>query len=556
MMRKVFSLMGKREKIIFGTLSGLAIISLLISFNNLYISVTKPAPAVGGEYREGMLGQPRLINPLLATSSTDNALVHLIFSGLYKYDGSGNLIPDLAEGMPQISPDQKQYTVHLKKSVKWHNDKLLTAEDVVFTIKTLQDPAFKSPARSAWTRTTVDKIDDYTVLFTNKDISAPFLDNLTQPIMPKAVWGKVSADTFVLSGGNLEAIGSGPYVIKEIKKLPTGKVQTIKLESFSNFYTGKPYIEHLVFNFYDSSEEIINALHSKEIGGFGFIPLDESLYLDKENPDLSIREIPLPQYQAVLFNMKSPGLSDSRIRKALSLITDKAKVLNEVFNNQGRIIDGPVLPQELGDSYQVKNQIIDVEQSKKLLDAAGWKIDPATNLRTKNKNILEISLATNDSPLNTKTAEIIMDEWKSLGIKVSLNVLPNRELSDNLIRPRKFDALLFSQNLGSDPDPFAFWHSSQTKDPGLNITGFSNSEADKLVAEARATFNNKERQGKYLRFTEVVNSEAPAIFLNETVFVYAVSKKVKNVTLQNLYDPANRFYDITNWYIEETRVWK
>jgi peptide/nickel transport system substrate-binding protein len=149
-----------------------------------------------------------------------------------------------------------------------------------------------------------------------------------------------------------------------------------------------------------------------------------------------------------------------------------------------------------------------------------------------------------------------MDEWKSLGIKVSLNVLPNRELSDNLIRPRKFDALLFSQNLGSDPDPFAFWHSSQAKDPGLNITGFANSEADKLVAEARATFNNKERQEKYLRFTDVVNSETPAIFLNETVFVYAVSKEVRNITLQNLYDPANRFYDITNWYIEETRVWK
>jgi peptide/nickel transport system substrate-binding protein len=555
-MRKVFSLMGKREKAAFILLALTAIISAGVSFNNFYIGHTQAAPDVGGEYREGLLGQPRLLNPLLATSPTDTAITRLVFSGLYKYDGSGNILADLAEGMPEISTDQKQYTVHIKKGVKWHNDKQLTADDVVFTIKTLQDPGFKSPLRSSWLHTTVEKIDDNTVIFKNRDVSALFLQNLTLPMLSKYVWGKVSADTFVLSSNNLEAVGTGPYVIREIKKLPSGKVQSIKLESFSNYYMGKPYVESLVFNFYDNNEDVINALHSKEVQGFGFIPLDDSLYLDKKNKNLNILELPLPQYQAVFLNTKKPLLADKNVRKALSLATNAPQILKDVFNDQGKLINGPVLPEQLGISNQTTAPSYDASAAAALLDAGGWKVNPADGLRTKGKTILEITLATNDSPLNAKTAEILIGQWKALNVKVNLNVLPNRELSDSLIRPRKFDALLFSQNLGADPDPFAFWHSSQSTDPGLNITGFANAEADKLISAARSTINDKERTDKYVRFQEIINAEVPAIFLNQTVFVYAVDSKIKNIALKNLYSPAYRFYDTPNWNIAERRVWK
>lgn len=556
MMRKVFSLMGKQERTAFLLLAAAVAIFGFLSLRNFYMAVTVPAPGVGGEYREGFLGQPRLINPLLATSDTDSAIVNLVFSGLYKYDGSGNLIPDLADGMPQLSQDEKQYTIRLKKAVKWHNDKPFTAEDVIFTIQTAQNPAFKSPLRGTWSHTTAEKKDDYTVVLTNTDVSAPFLDNLILPILPKFIWGKIDADSFPLSGNNLEAIGTGPYVIKEIKKLPTGKVQNIKLESFSNYYAGKPYIQSLVFNFYDNNDDIINALHSKVIEGIGFTPLNESLYLDRDNSDLQIMELPLPQYQAVFLNIKNPLLADPRTRKALSLATDTAKILQEVFNNQGRLINSPILPEQVGSREKPVAQPFDLKAAQDLLDAAGWKIDGSTNFRTKNKTVLEITLATNDSPINTKTAEKIMEQWKALNIKVNLNVLPNRDLSENLIRPRKFDALLFSQNLGPDPDPFAFWHSSQSKDPGLNITGFANAEADKIITEARTTTKNKDRNEKYKRFAEIIRAETPAIFLNQTVYVYAVDSKIKNITLKSLYDPAYRFYDITNWYIQKTRAWK
>ncbi len=555
---KVFSLMSKREKIWFLALLVLMGTSFLLVANFFYLSHTTSVTASGGQYREGLIGQPRLINPILATSGPDQALVQLVFSGLYKYDGSGNLVPDLADALPEVSPGQKHYTVKLKKNVVWHNDKTFTADDVVFTIQTLQNPDFHSPKRNDWINTKVEKIDDYTILFTNKDISGPFVQNLTQPILSKSLWQNVPAENFALSQDNLEAIGTGPYLIKEIKKMSSGKIRSISLESFSHYYQNKPNLDTVLLVFYDTYEDLINALHSKSISGFGFIPFDRNLYLDKNNKNLRILELPLPQYQAVFFNLGNKVLADRNVRKALNSATNKTDILNQVYNGSGRTIDGPLLPEQIG--FKETTQSPDAQNSlavaEAALDTAGWKLNSQTGLRTKNNLPLELTLSTNDFNLNVKAAEMLRDQWQKLHIKINLNILPTKELTDKVIRPRQFDMLLFGQKLGADPDPFAFWHSSQIKNPGLNLSGFANTAADKLITEARATTNLAVRQTKYGQFQDIIRAEVPAIFLNQSVYVYVIESSLKNVTLKNLADPKYRFSDIPNWYIDEKRVWK
>jgi peptide/nickel transport system substrate-binding protein len=162
-LRKVFSLMGKNEKIALGLLTAAALLSLFLSLRNIYYIHTVPEPDFGGSYSEGLLGQPTYINPLLATADPDTSLTNLVFSGLYKYDNNGKLIPDLADGMPQISDDQRQYTINIKRNAKWQNGKPLTADDVIFTIGLLQDPNYKSPLWPLWQATTVTKLSDYSV---------------------------------------------------------------------------------------------------------------------------------------------------------------------------------------------------------------------------------------------------------------------------------------------------------------------------------------------------------------------------------------------------------
>lgn len=553
-LRKVFSLLGKREKIAVVFLGALAIVTLYLSLRNFYYNHTVPAPGNGGSYTEGLIGQPTYINPLLARQDPDLSLTKLVFSGLYKYDAAGHLVPDLADGQPVISADQKQYTVNLKQNVKWHNEKPLTADDVVFTINTIKDPAFKSPLRSLWLSTDAEKLSDYSVRFTTKDVSGPFAQNLTLPILPKAVWGQVDAQSFLLSDINLKAVGSGPYAVKEIKK-SSGQVEQITLEAFADYYLGRPKISTVIVKFYGNENDAVNALHRREIEGYGFATLTSTINLDDGQKNLQILALPLPQYQVVFFNLNNKILADINVRQALTLATARSKIIKDDFNGQALLPTSPLLiSQGLNSSPQTSQP--DLAAAQKLLDDDGWKVDPATSVRTKNKQPLSLNFVTNDVLLNSKAAQELADQWKALNVTVNFSVMPTKDLMDSVIRPRNFDVLLFPEKFNADPDPFAFWHSSQIKDPGFNLTGFNDPNVDKLITQARATVDQNARQQIYQQLDQTINSRDAVILLDQGTYVYAVDSKVKNIGLKTLYDPSQRFYDIGNWYIDTTRVWK
>jgi len=552
-LRKVFSLMGKREKITASLLLMVALVNLFLSIRSFYRAHTVLAPSYGGVYVEGEVGQPGYINPLLATSQTDLSLEKLVYSGLYKFDGNGQLVPDLADGQPAVSDDQKQYVINLKHNVKWHNDRPFTADDVVFTIQALQNPNYKSPLRPLWMSTTVEKLNDYQIKFSTKDISGPFLYNLTLPILPKSVWENVNPQVFLTSINNLQAVGTGPFTIKEIKKQESGKVDQIALDSFANYYGGKPKIDSIIIKFYDSSDDLLNALHSKEVEGLGFTSSDSTLHIDASG-DVQITTIPLPQYQVLFYNLNNKILSDVAVRQALSQAVNRQGILDSIFKDTAQM---PGAPFTFTPSHVPGDTIaFNMQAAGATLDAAGWKVDPTTGIRTKKNVQFQITLATNDSLINSKTAQAIVDSWKNLNIKVNLTVLPTQTLTDNYIRPRKFDTLVFPIKLGADPDPFIFWHSSQAKDPGLNLTGFADSNADKLINQARSSTNQQTRENFYEQFAQLLNQKMPALFLNQSQYQYAIDKGVQNVSLNTLYDPSDRFYDSTNWFIQEKRVWK
>jgi peptide/nickel transport system substrate-binding protein len=549
--RKVFSLMGKREKVALSLLSAVAVVNLFFSLRTVYHAITVPDPDFGGSYTEGMLGQPQFINPLLASQETDIALTRLVYSGLYRYGGNGQLIPDLAEETPKISEDQKQYTIKLRKDAKWHNELPFTADDVVFTFEALKNEEYNSPWRELWLSTTVEKISDHEITFTTKDVSGPFINNLTQPILPKSVWDNLDAQDISQSAKNLEAVGTGPYEIKEIKRLTkTGKVQQLTLAANREYHLETPHIETLVLKFYDSEQDAVNALHSREIEGLGLEHLQADPHLGQNMPQMNVYDLPLPQYQVIFFNTQHPVLSDKNIRIALSRATNKQAVVDKIFEGDALLPSWPLT------AASSETDGFNLEEARTKLDALDWKTDAASGMRMKKGVKLELTLSTNDDNYNSKTAEEIAYQWRQLGITVHLNILPTRQLMENHVKTREFDILLFPEKFGPDPDPFVFWHSSQARDPGLNLTGFRNSAVDKIITEARTTTDQKTRKQKYEEFYQIIKDEAPAIFLTQTRYTYAVHSKAKNAEIHLLYDPAYRFYSIPDWYIVEGRKLK
>ncbi len=550
---KVFSFLSRKEKIALSLLTILALTNLSLSVYQFYIAHTVKVPSQGGIYIEAMTGQPQYINPLLASNDIDLSLQKLIFTGLYSYDQNGELVPSLAEGFPEISEDQKQYTINLKKNLTWHNGRPLTADDVVYTIQILQDGNYKSPLRNLWMSTTVEKISDSAVKFTTKDISGPFIYNLSIPILPKNIWQTVSPQTFLTSVYNLQAVGSGPYAIKEIQKERSGKVNQISLGSFAGYWGGKPNLDNIVIKFYDQESDMLNALHSKEVQGLGFTASHSSLHID-EGTEINLMNIPLPEFQVLFYNLNNKILSEFPVRTALTKAVNRQEIISNIFKNSAVIASNPFTFASSG--IPGSEPDYNLEESKSILDSAGWKLDAATNIRYKKGQSLKLNLATNDSLLNSKTVEFIANSWKSLGAQVTLTILPTQDLTNNIIRPRSFDALIFPIKLGADPDPFAFWQSSQTKDPGLNLTGFSDTNADKLITQARTTLDQHKREELYEQFSKLLYEKLPAVFLNQSEYQYVVDSSIKNIDLKLLNTPAERFSNVSNWYIQERRAWK
>jgi peptide/nickel transport system substrate-binding protein len=512
-----------------------------------------PGPHYGGELVEGLVGQPQFINPVLAlNSNVDTDISRVIYAQLLKFDAAGNLAPDLAESLPTVAEDQRTYTLKIKPNLKWSDGKPLNADDVVFTIQTIQAADFESPLRPNWSRVKVEKIDDLTLTFQLREVSVSFMNNFAVGILPKHVWQGLTPRNFRLSDINLKPIGSGPYSVREIKKTSDGTIKSITLQANQNYHEGEPYISNLTFRFYNDYEGLINAYQGKEIQSLGYVPFDKNAFLN-ENEKMSQYRVSLPQYQAVFFNLsKNSVLSDKAVRQALWLVTDRSTIINDVYNGNAAPSFGPILPGSLGYNENIEKSVHkSLDEAIGLLEKSGWMIDPATNLRvhsTSKKN-LEFNLTLSGNlVLNVKTAQILETQWEQLGAKVNLVVVGPNELESQYIRPRSFEALLFSENVGADPDPFPFWHGTQAHDPGLNLSGFVNAEADRLLTEARQTADATVREKNYRRFQEIINGELPAIFIARSLYIYNVPKKVSGINLEDIVSPAERFLDINHWY--------
>src|SRR3989344_2432623 len=170
-----------------------AAILLVASGGFLIVQLFTSHGPYGGELTEGLLGEPQFINPVYSSSnSTDSDLTRIVFAQLLAYDSAGNLSPDLADSLPEISADKKTFTLKLKANLKWQDGAALSADDVIFTIQTIQNPEYESPLRPNWIRVKVQKLDDATVQFKLGEVSNSFVNNFALGIIPKHLWENLS----------------------------------------------------------------------------------------------------------------------------------------------------------------------------------------------------------------------------------------------------------------------------------------------------------------------------------------------------------------------------
>jgi peptide/nickel transport system substrate-binding protein len=550
---RIFS--AKERMMVLGLIL-VASVSLVATIGGIYFSLTKPIPIEGGDYSEGIIGQPMYINPVLAAGNeADSDVAQLVYSGLFKHGSNGEIVPDLAESY-EISKDGLTYTVNLKKDVKWHDGESFSLDDVIFTIQAIQDPAFKSPLRQNWQGVGMEQVDDQTIRFTLPAPYAYFLNNLTIGIIPKHVWETVAPTNFSLAEYNLRPIGTGPYQVSDFEKDSGGMILSLKLLANPDYYTQKPFVSTITFQFYPDEDSMIEDYNNKKI--FGISSVSPGKMGDiKSTRSTNIISTSLPRYFAVFFNQqKSKPLADKEVRKALSMAVNRQEMVDKIFGGQGKEIFSAIPSGNFGATDDLKKYEFDSAKAEKTLDDAGWKKGD-DGFRAKSGQPLEFTLVTTDWPQLVDTANILKSEWEAIGVKVEIDSESVGDIQQNFTRPREYEALLFGQSWPTaEPDLYSFWHSSQTKDPGRNLALYSNADVDKILTSLREESDQGKRLELYKKFQQSVADDVPAIFLFSPNFIYVVNKKVQGIEISSLVSSEERFQGVANWYMKTKRIRK
>lgn len=655
--KQIFKTLKKSEKIILSTLIVLALGSLAYLGTDFYLKNTKVAPAYGGTYTEGVVGQPRFINPIYGeTNDVDRTLIDLVYSGIMTYGQDGTIQKDLVSNY-QVSTDGQTYTFTLKSNLYWQDGQPLTADDVIYTIKTIQDSDYKSPLRANWLNVDATKIDSKTFKFT---LTAPynsFLENCTVKIIPAHIWKNILPENFSLSSYNLQPIGSGQYTLNNLSQSNTGFISNVQLIANRRYYGKIPYISNIYFDYFSNQDSLAKAANNKTIDGFSVSDLgDNEASAEKNisqgwsaNEKFNVYSFALPRYFAVFFNAgKGKLLADPNITQALNYSVNKQDLVSQIStskNDKVNIVNSPILPDYFNYSSPTINYSYNQDTANKLLDKSGYtdngsgqrikanKKTPAfqfksylqigskgtevtelqgclsrldssfktmlqgetngkygtgtgnavtafqqkylpdtkptgevgTGTRAKlntlcltpqnNSAPLQFTLTTINQPQLVQVANILKADWQKVGVTVTINAVNLSDLKD-IIKNRNYDALLYGQALGMMPDLYPFWHSSQVTDPGLNLSEYQNKNADQLLQDARQANDPATKTQKLEQLQNTILTSAPALFLYNPDYLYWVTGKVQGINTTKIVDPAKRFENISNWYVQTQRVWK
>ena len=617
------SFLTKFEKIAISTALAILFLATIGWGVALFLKNNSLVPASGGDYTEALVGQPKYINPLFTSANdVDADLASLIFSGLFQFNDQQKLLPDLASDYT-ISTDGRVYDINLRKDVKWSDGEPFSADDVIYTFETIADPEVGSPLFAAFQSVQIEKTGDFAIRFTLKEPFAPFLSSLTVGILPQHVWANVPPSAVRLAKTNLQPIGSGPWKFSKLTKDSAGNIGNYTLNRNDHYYRDIPHLKTLTFKFFIDYTQAASALKSQDTMAVSFLPNDLANKVVGKN--FQSYKFELPQYTALFFNQDAaPVLKDSDVRLALNLAINKDQILTQALNNEGEIINSPILKGSLGYKPDINFPGFNTEKANQLLDKAWTKIQPedffkaeygaalkirqseldalkklaATSTvvttstepasttpeqaaaeiqkiekdtsdfvrqnmdadqsfyrKNKSNDILTTTITTADTPEYQLVAETIAKMWHTVGVKTKIQIVNSNQINKDVLRDRNYQALLYGEIAGSDPDPYPFWHSSQISYPGLNLALFVDRSADKLLEDARATTTEKTRADLYEKFQQTLAKEIPAVFLYTPVYNFVASKEIKGITFQSIFSPADRFNDLHNWYIKTKHQW-
>jgi peptide/nickel transport system substrate-binding protein len=537
---------------------GVAAIAFLV-YQFIVPRNTVVVPAQGGTYIEGVAGTPKHINPLLCQlNEADRDLCSLVFSGLTQLNEAGEATPALAETW-NISDNGITYTFKLRENARWEDGVPVTTDDVVFTTGLLKDPGY--PGRrdigDLWKQVTVNKLDDRTVEFALQQPFAPFIDYTSIGLLPSHILSGTAASQLDKIPYNQQPKGNGPWRVAEVNT-SGGRITSVGLEPSPSYAGPKPQIGRLVMRYYPTSQAVLDAYRNGDVDGMANL-LPEDATKAEAQTDATLYAMPQSRFVSLMFNMRqdsgASALTELPVRQALMYALDRDAIIRDVLAGQGVRGESPFIPGTWAFDSSLPMRGPDLERAKQLLQNAGYSLTTVapSNIEVwqKNGEPIAFTLLTPETGIYPKVAEAVAKQWRDLGVQVT--VVPVRNMVKNFLTTKQFQVALTETLLDGDPDPYPMWHESQSN-AGQNFTGWSNTDASKLLEDARTSTDRARRFEAYKQFQQKFVEDIPSLVLYYPTYEYFVSPRVKNVQVAPIVYPSDRLRSLNDWLINTRRV--
>ncbi len=538
-------------------------------------TATPYVPVAVVPYREGVIGRPVSISPLTARSQADRDLVALIFSGLVRNGPGGTLVPDLAERW-SVDAAGKVWTFVLREDATWHDGEPVTAEDVAFTIRTLQDPAYMGPSAGSWSEVQVRAIDDRTVSFTLTTPLGGFLQAATQPIVPAHLLENVPVDALADHPFGTQPVGSGAFALAELTEtsatlVPVSSVADTSSPAPSGSSVDSlatvaptlrpdrpvPYLPGIEFRYFDDDESLAQAYQAGDLDAASGLTPGDATKLATE-PASRLLRYPSATLAAVLLNLrpKHREFASPAVRTALLGAIDRTRMVDEVFAGAAATATGPIAPSSPWfDPAADPAVAYDREASRKAFLAAGWtRKDDGWHLPKAAKPLaLEVLSADRKSnPQAWAAAQQVVSDWHRMGFEVTHVGLPVAEFVDRLTKG-DFQAAVADVTVGLDPDLYPLLASSQTVTGGSNMAGVQDPALDTVLTAARAPGTHETRLAAYSKLQAQLAKGRyllPLAFPDE---VMVARDTLEGPVVRQVADAADQFWDVLTWRLAEGR---
>jgi len=498
-------------------------------------------------YTEAIAGAPSRVNPLYAyLNETDRDIASLVFSGITRLGQNGEVLPDLAETW---EIDDNTVTFHLREGVTWHTGVPFTSADVLFTFSLLADPEFQGDPDQGplWRQITCNAPNDLTVICRLPQPFAPFLSFTTIGIVPKHILEGVEAAALIENPFNLAPIGTGPFRLNQID------TRRAVLHAFDDYFLGPPTLPEIQIHFYANTSTAAAAVLRGDADGVMMDSRAAQLDFSALTSEDRLRDYSANRsaYTILYLNNREPPMNEKEVRAAVALAVDLDAITGDILGGRAVRSASPIVPGTWAFNPDVDVPGRNLGDARKLLDEAGWELADDAEVRTRNDTELRISIMTDQDLIRGAVAEVLASQLAEIGIAVTVVREQSTELIRDFLRPRQYQAAIFSWDPGGDPDPYPAWHSSQITATGLNIAAYSNSDADKLMEDARRTFDLDGRQRLYFLFQQQFQDDTPSVVLYYPVFTYFVSEDIDGIELGTLFSPSSRFANVHEWTFNE-----